>query len=120
MFDCSARHSLQRTSFRAAQGGHEMSSPARALCSSPNTDALIREVIEKEYVFLLKVATKKLRNPEFSHDAVRDAFICAWQARHQYEGTGKGADMDDKDPHQRVLRYDPQAGVPHCWTRRLN
>lgn len=66
-----------------------MSSPARALCSNPNTDALIREVFEKEYGFLLKVATKTLRNPEFSHDAVQNAFIRAWQARHQYNGTAR-------------------------------
>jgi DNA-directed RNA polymerase specialized sigma24 family protein len=64
-----------------------MSSPAA--CSKLNTDALIRQVFEKEYLFLVKVATKKLRNPEFSPDAVRNAFIRAWQSRHQYKGTAR-------------------------------
>jgi RNA polymerase sigma factor (sigma-70 family) len=64
-----------------------MSSPAA--CSNLNTDALIREVFEKEYLFLVKVATRKLRNPELSRDAVQNAFIRAWQSRHQYKGTAR-------------------------------
>ena len=64
-----------------------MSSPA--MISNPNTDELIREVFEKDYGFLLNVATRKLRNSELSRDAVQDAFVRAWQARHQYKGTAR-------------------------------
>jgi RNA polymerase sigma factor (sigma-70 family) len=64
-----------------------MNSPAG--CPNPNADALIGEVFEKEYGFLLKVATRKLRNPEASRDAVQNAFVHAWQARHRYRGTAK-------------------------------
>jgi RNA polymerase sigma factor (sigma-70 family) len=64
-----------------------MSSPA--MISNPNTDELIREVFEKDYGFLLNVATRKLRNSELSRDAVQDAFLRAWQARHQYKGTAR-------------------------------
>jgi RNA polymerase sigma factor (sigma-70 family) len=64
-----------------------MSSPA--IISNPNTDELIRDVFEKDYGFLINVATRKLRNPELSRDAVQDAFLRAWQARHQYKGTAR-------------------------------
>src|SRR5260370_39440253 len=64
-----------------------MSSPA--IISNANTDELIREVFEKDYVFLLKVATRKLRNSELSRDAVQGAFLRAWQARHQYKGAAR-------------------------------
>jgi RNA polymerase sigma factor (sigma-70 family) len=64
-----------------------MTSPATI--SNPNTDELIREVFEKDYGFLLHVATRKLRNSELSRDAVQDAFLRAWQARHQYKGTAR-------------------------------
>lgn len=64
-----------------------MSNPA--MITNPNPDELIREVFEKDYGFLIHVANRKLQNSELSRDAVQDAFLRAWQARHQYKGTAR-------------------------------
>lgn len=65
----------------------EMRSPA--ISSNCNTDELIREVFEKDYAFLLNIASRKLKDSELSRDAVQGAFLRAWQARHQYRGSAR-------------------------------